>query len=55
VTHPDYPELITRIFFKRDPVVAEWGNPELAIFLEDGLVKGEPTLFGNVELVLPIR
>lgn len=54
VTHPHYPELITRIFFKRDPVVSESGDPELAIFLEDGLVLGEPTLFGNVELVLPV-
>ena len=55
VTHPDYPELITRIFFKRDPVVAESGHPDLAIFLEDGFVQGEPTLFGHVELVLPVR
>ena len=55
VTHPDYPELITRIFFKRDPVVEESGHPDLAIFLEDGLVHGEPTLFGHVELVLPVR
>lgn len=55
VTHPDYPELITRIFFKRDPVVAEWGQTELAIFLEDGLVQGERTLFGQAELVLPAR
>ena len=55
VTHPDYSELITRIFFKRDPLVAESGHPELAIFLEDGLVQGEPILFGNVELVLAVR
>lgn len=54
VTHPDYPQLITRIFFKRDPVVAESGHPDLAIFLEDSLVKDEPILFGNVELVLPV-
>ena len=53
VTHPAYPQLITRIFFKRDPVVAESGHPDLAIFLEDGLVQGEPTLFGDIELVLP--
>lgn len=55
VTHPDYPRLITRIFFKRDPVVAEWGRPELAIFLEDAVVQGEPVLFGQVDLVLPAR
>jgi protocatechuate 3,4-dioxygenase beta subunit len=55
VTHPDYPQLITRIFFKRDPVVAESEYPELAIFLEDALAQGEPTLFGDVELVLPAR
>ena len=55
VTHADYRQLITRIFFKRDPVVAESGHPDLAIFLEDALVEGEPTLFGNIELVLPAR
>lgn len=55
VTHPDYTELITRIFFKRDPVVAESGHPDLAIFLEEGLTQGERTLFGDVELVLPVR
>ncbi len=55
VTHPDYPRLITRIFFKRDPVVAESGHPDLAIFLEDALVQGEPALFGDVELVLHPR
>lgn len=54
VTHPDYAQLITRIFFKRDPVVAESGHPDLAIFLEDSLVKGEPILFGHVELVLAV-
>lgn len=53
VTHPDHPQFISRIFFKRDPVVAESENPELAIFLEDGLVQDEPVLFGNVDLVLP--
>ena len=55
VTHPGYPELVTRIFFKGDPVVAESEYPELAIFLEDGLAQGERTLFGDVELVLPAR
>ena len=53
VTHPGYPELVSRIFFKRDPVVAESDHPELAIFLEDGLAQGERTLFGDVELILP--
>jgi catechol 1,2-dioxygenase len=55
VTHPDYPRLITRIFFKRDPVVAESGHPDLAVFLEDALVEDESSLFGDVELVLPAR
>jgi catechol 1,2-dioxygenase len=55
VTHPGYAELVTRIFFKRDPLVTESEQPELAIFLEDGLAHGEPTLFGDVELVLPQR
>ena len=53
VTHPEHEEFISRIFFKRDPVVADSGHPDLAIFLEDGIVKGEPVLFGNMELVLP--
>lgn len=55
VTHPEYAELITRVFFKRDPAVAESGYPELAIFLEDGFARGESTLFGEVELVLSAR
>jgi hypothetical protein len=36
-------------------VVAETEYPELAIFLEDGLARGESTLFGEVELVLSAR
>ena len=55
VTHPDHVRLVSRIFFKRDPAVAESERPELAIFLEDGLLDGEPALFGGVELVLRRR
>lgn len=55
VSHADHPRLVTRIFFKRDPEVAVSGHPDLAIFLEDGLVEGEPILFGDVELVLLAR
>lgn len=55
VTHPDYPKLVTRIFFKRDPVVAESGHPDLAIFLEDALAQGKRALFGEIELLLPVR
>lgn len=55
VTHPDYAELITRIFFKRDPLVGDSEFPELAVFLEDGIARGEPVLFADVELVLAGR
>ncbi len=52
VTHPAHPQLVTRLFFKRDPVVQETDRPDLAIILEDGVHQGEPALFADVELVL---
>lgn len=55
VTHPQHADLITRIFFKRDPLVGESEFPELAVFLEDGIARGEPVLFADVELVLAGR
>ena len=51
VTHPDYRQLVTRVFFDRDPEVARSGHPALAIALEDGDMDGEPMLFGEVRLI----
>ena len=52
VTHPQRQTLITRLFFKRDPQVAESDRPDLAIILEDGRYQDAPALFGDVELVM---
>ncbi len=52
VTHPRHQRLVTRIYFKGDPNMAEAIYPELAIFLEEGLIEGETVLFGDVEFVV---
>lgn len=52
VTHPRHAQLITRLFFKRDPLVRESDRPDLAIILEDGRHQDAPALFGDIELVL---
>jgi protocatechuate 3,4-dioxygenase beta subunit len=55
VTHQQHAGLITRLFFKRDPVVRETDRPDLAIILEDGRHQDAPALFGDIELVLRPR
>lgn len=52
VTHPEYERFVSRMFFNRDPRVAEVEGHDLAIFLEDAEVRGEPILLGRIELVL---
>jgi len=52
VTHEAWRRLVTRLFFKRDPVVEEVGRPDLAIVLEDASIGGEQALFGEMQLVL---
>lgn len=52
VTHPAHAQLITRIFFKGDKNIAEAPYPELAVFLEEGSIKGQPVLFADIEFVL---
>jgi protocatechuate 3,4-dioxygenase beta subunit len=52
VTHPDYPQLITRILFLGDPLLAEMAYPELAINLEQGNIDDQPALFGVAEIIL---
>lgn len=52
ITHPSHAPLITRLFFKRDPLVADSGRQDLAVILEDGHYQGAPALFGDLELVL---
>ncbi len=52
LTHPDYQQLITRILFRGDPLLAEMEYPELAIALEEGRTEDEQMLFGTMELVM---
>ena len=52
VTDPGHPQLVTRVFFMRDPELAVTGDPELAIVLEDGRRGDERVLLGTIELVL---
>ena len=52
VTHPDHQRLVTRLFFKRDPALADSDRPDLAVLLEDGRHDEKPALFGDIELVL---
>ena len=55
VSHPEWRQLITRLFFRRDPAVDEVGRPDLAIILEDGDIGGVRGLFGEAQLVLRPR
>lgn len=52
VTHPDYTQLVSLIFFKGDAALAPNPYPELAIPLESAQTRGAQTLFGRVELIL---
>ena len=52
VTHSDYTQLVSLIFFKGDAALAPNPYPELAIALESAQTRGEQTLFGRVELIL---
>lgn len=52
LTHANYRQLITRILFRGDPLLAEMEYPELAIALEQGRNGDETMLFGTAELVL---
>jgi len=52
ITHPAHRQLVTRIFFKGDVNMAEAPYPELAVFLEEGYIDGQPVLFADVEFVL---
>jgi len=55
VSHPSHQQLVTRIFFKGDRNIEEAPYPELAVFLEEGLIEGQPVLFADVEFVLQSR
>lgn len=52
VSHPTHQQLVTRIFFKGDENIEEAPYPELAVFLEEGLISGQPVLFADIEFVL---
>ena len=52
ITHPTHRQLITRIFFKGDENIEEAPFPELAVFLEEGYIDGQPVLYADVEFVL---
>lgn len=54
ITHGANAELVTRVFFKRDPVIKLHDYKAITMVLEDGLTSGDtPALFGSVEFVLP--
>lgn len=52
ITHPSQRQLVTRIFFEGDVNMAEAPYPELAVFVEEGYIDGQPVLFADVEFVL---
>lgn len=52
VTHPNYQQLISLIFFKGDPNLAGLPYPKLAVFVEQGRVKDQTKRFAEVVLVL---
>ena len=52
VSHPDFEQLVSLIFFKGDEALAVNPYPELAIALESAKAGTEKTLFGRVELIL---
>ena len=52
VSHSGYKKLITRIFFRRDPVLERTQFQAVVIALEDGKFRDMDALFGDVEFVL---
>ena len=44
---------MTRIFFRRDPVIKLHDYEAVLVALEDGVVQDQPALFGSVEFVVP--
>lgn len=52
VTHPDYPELVSLIFFRGDQRLEGTPYPELAIPLEKARLETSEVLVGGVEIVL---
>lgn len=52
ITHPEYPRLVTRIFFKGDVNMDEAPYPELAVFVEESEVDGRSALFADLQFVL---
>ena len=55
VTHPDHPQLVTRLFFKGDPLLEEYPEPGLTVALEEATIEGETVLFAAFEVVLGAR
>ena len=54
ITHDEHPKLVTRIFFRRDPVIELHDYPAVVVVLEDGTAHGQRALFGTVEFVMPV-
>jgi protocatechuate 3,4-dioxygenase beta subunit len=52
VSHHRYESLTTRILFKGDPNLDQYAQSELAIHLEEALVKGKTMLFGRFDIVM---
>lgn len=52
VTHPGHAQLISLILFEGDPNLAGLPYPELAVFVEQGRIKGQTVKFAEVVLIL---
>ena len=52
ISQRQHPPLVTRVFFKRDPVIALHDYPAVIVVLEDGTAHGRGALFGSVEFVM---
>ena len=52
ITHPAYPQLVTRIYFKGDVNMGEAPFPELAVFVEESELDGQSVLFADIQFVL---
>ncbi len=52
LTHPDYHQLVTRIYFKGDPNMDEAPFPQLAVVLDEANVDGKLRLYASPQFVL---
>ena len=54
ISHPEHDDLVTRVFFKRDPVIKMHNYQAIIVVLEDGRLNVDTqALLGTVEFVMP--